>query len=318
MKRPPAHVLNAVRLRQEVAALIRSRFEAGKPPPPAAGLAHILARLAVVFDPDGPTVPSVQRAARALGAGDLPAALVLPEVKRAAAEGKLGRAWRLPATDTLGQLLSVSEAERSRLDLRLIGSCDLMTADRRRSRDRESAAARRRAAGAVPRSECTTRSSPWIAEGISRSTWYLRRKAAVHDEKTQVSNRTDSSSSLYSNNRRADETVQNGRDDEVVQVRPFESAPPAPPVFPGSIRDRAMRAAILPHPRVLATLKAAAGPVQISDLAAAADIRRDACRRVVGELVAGGVLHRTDRDQVAVSASITALSSAAASPNEYR
>lgn len=134
-------------------------------------------------------------------------------------------------------------------------------------------------------------------------------KRDAKDEQAEVSNRTDSSSPLYYKNRRDDEIIQNGRDDEVVQSRPFEPAPPAPPILAGSIRDRAVRAASLPHPRVMAALKAAAGPMQVADLAAAADLRRDACRRVIADLSASGLLQRTDRDVVAVSASIAALHS---------
>ncbi len=79
-----------------------------------------------------------------------------------------------------------------------------------------------------------------------------------------------------------------------------------------------MRAAVLPHPRVLTALKDAAGPIDIENLALAAELRRDACRRVVADLTASGIAIRTGRDEISVSASLAALSSEAAAPNEHR
>ncbi|MFG1299140.1 hypothetical protein V5F49_05025 [Xanthobacter sp. V3C-3] len=315
-KRPPPHVLNALRLRKELAALIRSRIEAGKEPPPAAGLAHVIPRLAVVLDRDGPTLPGVRRAARALGAGDLPAEMALPEIRRAAAEGKLGQEWRLPSADALGLLLGVDEAERARLDLRLIGSRDVTAADRRRAADRVRKARTRAEAGATPRHAALSSTKPWEAAGVSRATYFRRQKKM--DE-------TISSASPSIKYQRADEIVSQAKASDGAPAlvalamahpsRAFEPAPPGPPVLPGSIRDRAMRSAILPHPRVMAALKAAAGPMQIADLAPAADIRREACRLVVGDLAACGLVDRIGREHVAVSASIASLRSEAAISN---
>ena len=68
----------------------------------------------------------------------------------------------------------------------------------------------------------------------------------------------------------------------------------------------------------MAAIKAAAGPIDIADLAAAADLRRDACRRVVADLAASGLLHRTGRDRVAVSAAIASVRSEAVSIPDQR
>jgi hypothetical protein len=84
--------------------------------------------------------------------------------------------------DDIGKMLRVTYAERQQLKLHTIGCHDvsrrgrtLLRKRRRRDRERE----RRRRKGAVPRSQSLSRSQPWIAEGISRRTWYRRRKSPV-------------------------------------------------------------------------------------------------------------------------------------------
>lgn len=87
--------------------------------------------------------------------------------------------WR---ADKLAQRLRVTEAERRRLGIRTIGASDMTKEERkqaRRLRQRQRDRARRRARGAKPRTEYETnsisRTRPWLAEGISRRTWYRRR-----------------------------------------------------------------------------------------------------------------------------------------------
>ncbi|MDI4656022.1 hypothetical protein [Xanthobacter autotrophicus] len=304
------HVMNALRLRKEVAALVRSRVENGKELPPPAGLAHVLARLGVVLDRDGPTVPGVRRAARALGAGDLPAAMVLQETRRAAAEGRLGHEWRLPAADALGVLLNVSETERAGLGLKLVGSRDLPAGDRRRAAERARKARTRAEAGATPRHAALSSTKPWEAAGVSRATYFRKQKM----------NETNSSASPSIIYRRADETVSHAVQIAAAApdmsppgrgIRTFEPAPPAPPIRPGGIRDLARRAAIIPHPRILAALKAAREPLTISTIADVADMRRDAVRHAVAEMAAAGLIAL--RGELAeVSPALTALHGRAA------
>lgn len=87
--------------------------------------------------------------------------------------------WR---ADKLAQLLRVTEAERRRLGIRTIGAVDVSKEEReqaRRRRQRQRERARRRTQGVKPRAEYETnsvsRTKPWLAEGISRRTWYRRR-----------------------------------------------------------------------------------------------------------------------------------------------
>jgi hypothetical protein len=86
--------------------------------------------------------------------------------------------------DTLASRIRLTERERSALCIRTIGAIDFdkaARAERRRRADRANKEGLRRAKGAVPRVEYEAESlaqrKPWQARGISRATWYRRRKA---------------------------------------------------------------------------------------------------------------------------------------------
>lgn len=319
-KRLPPHVLNALRLRNELAALVSSRAQNGRTPPPMAGVVHVLARLAVVLARDGATLPSVKRMARELGAGDIPEGVVTPEVRRATSESKLGHEWHLPAADTLGVLLCVSEAERSRLGFRLIGAIDLSASDRRRAAERARKARKRAEAGMEARPRA---SQPWIELGVSRATYFRhkRKRLTMTDETagqpSWMTVETPMSARLYNIIGSADTQVSiedvktscgaapdappSGR-----ARRTFEPAPAAPPVASNGIRDRAMRSVILPHPRIIALLRAAQGPIRVPSLADQAHMRRDACRRALGEMAQAGLV-LVEGDRAEVSPALAAL-----------
>lgn len=85
--------------------------------------------------------------------------------------------------DELAWRLHVTAAERARYGLTTIGAIDETSAarlTRRETSNRERQRLRRRANGVAERSEYLARSvakaAPWKAEGISRATWYRRRK----------------------------------------------------------------------------------------------------------------------------------------------
>jgi hypothetical protein len=89
--------------------------------------------------------------------------------------------------DGLGLQLRLSDADRTRLNIRTIGSYDVdkkSREQRRRiqklERDRLRAAERRRALGAIPREQYLaasfSKTKPWESMGISRSTFMRRRK----------------------------------------------------------------------------------------------------------------------------------------------
>jgi hypothetical protein len=80
--------------------------------------------------------------------------------------------------DDLAKLLGVTYAQRKALGIKTIGACDITKRARKELRkrdDRERKAKARRAAGAKPHSQSLARTAPWLAEGISRRTWFRRR-----------------------------------------------------------------------------------------------------------------------------------------------
>jgi hypothetical protein len=91
--------------------------------------------------------------------------------------------WR---ADTLGVLLRLTDAERTRLKIKMIRPIDVtmeQLIERGKVRDRERKAAKRRAAGAQPRKQyeaaATGHGKPWIAAGMSRAAWYRKQAAKV-------------------------------------------------------------------------------------------------------------------------------------------
>ncbi len=107
---------------------------------------------------------------------------------RKAVDGAIARPY-LDKADALARRLGLTYAARQRLLIRTIGACDVskrgraeLAKRRKRKRERARIAAKRRAAGAVPREEflarSLTRAQPWVDSGVSRRTWYRRLAAA--------------------------------------------------------------------------------------------------------------------------------------------
>lgn len=85
--------------------------------------------------------------------------------------------------DTLAKRLGLTAADRDRLLIKTIGAIDEtkeQRTERRKLKKRMDAEARRRRAGAKPRTERCARSisrtRPWIEMNISRATWYRLRR----------------------------------------------------------------------------------------------------------------------------------------------
>ncbi|MFL9824105.1 hypothetical protein [Rhodoplanes sp. SY1] len=90
------------------------------------------------------------------------------------------------SADVLAWRVRLTAAERQHLAITTIGAVDMNKAQRaeaRKEKRREAARARRRASGARSRADYEAPSAeawkPWEAEGISRSTWYRRRRAVM-------------------------------------------------------------------------------------------------------------------------------------------
>ena len=87
------------------------------------------------------------------------------------------------SADELAEILHVTYAERQRLNVWAFGACDMIREERlkrakadKQKKDRERAKLRRRERGAKPREQSLSRTQPWKALGISRSTWDRRRR----------------------------------------------------------------------------------------------------------------------------------------------
>lgn len=88
--------------------------------------------------------------------------------------------------DALAWRLRLTMEQRTMLGITTIGAVDMnkgARTKRRKQKDRERKAAKRRAKGVKPRKvyegQSLSRSKPWEAEGISRRTWYRRQNALV-------------------------------------------------------------------------------------------------------------------------------------------
>lgn len=107
------------------------------------------------------------------------------EAKRIASRAVRG-CWNLSKPDALGVKLRLSDADRTRLVIRTIGSYDVDSAarskrraDKKRQRDKRRSAEKRASLGATPRAQWLasrlSRTKPWEPLGITRRTYERRR-----------------------------------------------------------------------------------------------------------------------------------------------
>jgi hypothetical protein len=87
--------------------------------------------------------------------------------------------------DKLAHCIGLTFEVRDRLGITTIGACDMTKAEReavRKARMRKAKADKRRADGLKPRAEyeasAVGHGKPWLAEGLSRATWYRRQRTA--------------------------------------------------------------------------------------------------------------------------------------------
>jgi len=114
--------------------------------------------------------------------------LQAPWMSRTEIDGLIGIVLPKPRWERaakLGNRLNLTRAERSHLKIRTIraaGTTEKMMIDDRKEKDRLYQEHRRRAAGAKPRAEyeanSVTSNKPWRELGISRATYYDRKKKA--------------------------------------------------------------------------------------------------------------------------------------------
>ncbi|MCL7999433.1 hypothetical protein M8994_14380 [Brucella sp. 21LCYQ03] len=85
--------------------------------------------------------------------------------------------------DNVAKLIHLTDAERRSLGVRTIGACDVDTATRKRAataekkqRDKDRQTALRKAAGCRSKAESATALKPWESAGISRASYYRKRR----------------------------------------------------------------------------------------------------------------------------------------------
>jgi putative DNA primase/helicase len=122
--------------------------------------------------------------------------------------------WRGTST-TIGAEVELALAERIRLGITSLRPYDVpwrvcrrLTKLARNSRKKLKAREERRAAGMKPWSESLAQTKPWLAEGISRSTWYSqRRKMKLSDNGKIGGNLSDNQTYCDAQNQPSDESV---------------------------------------------------------------------------------------------------------------
>jgi hypothetical protein len=190
-KLPPVYG-RAARRRAELVRLALHRNAQGQAIE-AGAIAMVMAD-ALVFFLTGADYPAMCEFARACGIR-LEEEVILSAVRRVSAIAKAkGRAYRPFAARAVGRMLGVTLAEKKSLALHTVGAANetrQQTVERRRAErreyERERNKRRRIERGATPRENSLNRTKPWAAEGVSRSTWYARRKAAESAETPAVS-----------------------------------------------------------------------------------------------------------------------------------
>jgi hypothetical protein len=106
-----------------------------------------------------------------------------PDLGEAEAEQIIADAERFKPrrkADALGRYLQLSDATRTKIGIRTIGSWDVSKRQRtlrRKERAKERQERLRRKRGARPRSQSLSRIKPWEAEDISRASWYRRHRS---------------------------------------------------------------------------------------------------------------------------------------------
>jgi hypothetical protein len=121
---------------------------------------------------------------------------------------EFARPLKLVPGEVLGKRLRLSYTERSSVKATTIGSYDVdratrkrLTKARKRGKGQIRAEAKRRATGAVPRAiyeaNSLSKTEPWKAEGISRSTWERRRKKAADASASPYQTHFDASPSPH-------------------------------------------------------------------------------------------------------------------------
>jgi hypothetical protein len=108
---------------------------------------------------------------------------------------RVPRWWK---ADELGIRIGLTRAERTDLRITTIGAVDFLKPQRikeRKQRNRLAKREKRARKGAKPHAESLSRTQPWLAQGISRATWYRRKNGASRGTKRR--RETDSGTAYF-------------------------------------------------------------------------------------------------------------------------
>jgi hypothetical protein len=183
---------------------------------------------------------------------------------------RLGPYWYSP--QSLGDRLELYDEGRERCRAWSIEAIDVNEEQRRminKEKDRKRKENRRRKDGAMPREQSLSRTKPWEAEGISRSTWERRRRKArdanssgpslIYSTKDELASSSQPQGTVLPlvapakpQRRRpsGQDTSRPAQRDNVIPLpksKPLIDVPSDPGIIPGGIRDRALRSAIARH-----------------------------------------------------------------------
>jgi len=122
------------------------------------------------------------------------------------------------SADQVGKLLFVRNVERTVLDLRTVGACDLtkgqrskLARERKRERDRKAKNARRRKAGTPTREEWLQRSveaqKPWEAAGVSRRKWFYDKAKCTGSARIDIKEKRSDDTPVQTAEDQSPETV---------------------------------------------------------------------------------------------------------------
>lgn len=167
----------ALQRRNELGRLIAYRNDQGLEPGERMAWADAVADYIAVITPPHRKIdaPLIQQEIRRIGAPEANLECILVAIDAINIRKAVGKNY-LKSAAIIGAILSVKAHERQACAIITIDAIDETIEERRRRVAREGQRRYRRKKGVRPQSESLEQTRPWEQDGISRSTWYRRRK----------------------------------------------------------------------------------------------------------------------------------------------
>jgi hypothetical protein len=167
-----AWMIPAIERQHDLERVVRYRFSEGLAMGPDAGWALAIANLCRYMD-GSISADSIRRMCAALGRPALDEGNVTAVVLEIGA--KTYSRYRLQSARAVGSLIELTSVEREEIGIRMIDAVDEPARVRSNRLKREAMRRTRAAKAAAPRVS-VEKEKPWESEGISRRTWYYRRR----------------------------------------------------------------------------------------------------------------------------------------------